>query len=192
MRKAIVVAGLVCLLAGPAAAQVEAGDGLVWFNGGAALGKGAKYGETINGVVVSFAYEKREWDAPTSVGISIGYAEIDDEVPSGNDNINYSIRTIPFYLGGKYWFGQSRLQGYAGLALGIYLGTQRESTVGTPTDDWNASATGFGLGVPVGAAISLSDSVLLNVNYTFNWLWGNDFLKNDALHTFSIGIGFKT
>ena len=68
------------------------------------------------------------------------------------------------------------------------VGREEEEVGGSYTSE---SALGFGLGVPVGVVLSLGETIMLDAHYNLNWLWGNDFLDNDIINAFSVGIGFK-
>jgi hypothetical protein len=176
------------------------------LNVGYATGTSAVTGDNIDGGAMSLDFQKLGWESPWSGGFSIGYGKVNQtlsEVNAAGDTsttTDNTISTVPVYLGGKYWLGgaEKRFQGYIGLAFGMYfsqLQTNVSSNIGVQDQPVSGgftseTALGFGLGVPVGIAVSLGDSILLTANYTLNWLWENEFLENDILNTVSLGLGF--
>ena len=103
-----------------------------------------------------------------------------------------TTNSIPFYLSGKYWLGQSKVQGFIGAGLGTYFtwATKEVDLTGESVSHFDEDP-GLGLVSPIGLSWSISESMLLTGNYTFNWLWSNELLKNDALHAFRLGLGFN-
>jgi hypothetical protein len=95
------------------------------------------------------------------------------------------------YVGGKYWLGKSKIQGYLGAAIGVYFTWLDRQNVATGESFSSVEKTGFGLGVPIGGTFSIGETVFINANYTLNWLWENELLKNDLLHSFNLGLGYK-
>ena len=200
--KVAVITLAIVLLVANAHAGVKPGDGLLILNVGYAMATSKSTGDAIDGAFFGLDYQKLDWNKPVSGGFSIAYGEIHESI-SGADSTeaDITVSTVPVYLGGKYWLGSGdgRLQGYLGLAFGTYfsqLKTSVTSTVGIQDETYSGSFTsetalGFGLGVPVGVALSLGESLLLTANYTLNWLWENEFLDNDILNSFSLGVAFR-
>jgi hypothetical protein len=94
-----------------------------------------------------------------------------------------------------HWFGENRIQGFLGVAFGMYFSeltvsvdpVYDEASGGSLT---SGTAANFRLGIPPGLSISISDSIMLNANYTLNWLWDNPFLDNNLIHAVGVGVGF--
>jgi hypothetical protein len=188
IRIVLTAIALICL-AGVATAQITPGDGLIIVNGGYSTGQVDVTDETIDGIIISATYEKLDWRKPISFGFNIGYSSMTFDTVEGTETVNREVRTFPMYVGGKGYLGKGRIQGYAGGALGLYFSSLKTTVPGV--FETTVSTTGFGLGVPIGGVLSISKGVFINLNYTLNWLWSNEFIKNDLLHTFNVGIGFN-
>lgn len=190
-RISVLIAAAAFVTAGTAAAQIGQGDGLLVFNGGYVTGSSAISGENIDGGIISFAYEKLDWSSPFSFGFSIAYTSVDGDSGSGSNRVRTSANSVPMYFGGKYWLGKSKVQGYLGVALGLYFSWLDKEYVETGDSYSSIETTGMGLGIPIGGTFSIGKTVFINANYTLNWLWDNEILKDDLLHAFNLGIGFK-
>jgi hypothetical protein len=190
---AIIISAVVSVVApfGTAEAQVIPGDGLLTVNGAYVFGTGAATGESIDGGGINLAYEKLDWNKPMSFGFSIGYTSATGDSGVAASRVKTSTNSVPLYLGGKYWLGQNKFQFYVGAALGVYFSWLKTEFVETGESSDSVGATGFGMGVPIGAAVSIGETVVINGNYTLNWMWSNDFFDNDLLHAFNIGLGFR-
>jgi hypothetical protein len=192
LAKTLMFAMSVTLLAaGAAVAQIGPGDGLLTINGGYVTGSSAATDQTIDGGMISLTYEKRDWSNPLSVVINIGYASASGDSGSGSSRVETSTNSIPVYFGGKYWLGKSKIQGYLGAAIGVYFSWLNREVVATGESFSSIEKTGLGLGVPIGGTFSIGETVLINANYTLNWLWENELIKDDLLHSFNLGLGFR-
>jgi opacity protein-like surface antigen len=184
------------LLASAANAGMKPGSSAFFLNLGYATGKAAETGDNLDGGLVNLEYQKMDWSYPVSFGASIGYGEIHENIDGDSSRTSNSVESIPVYLGGKYWFWEDKIQGFVGVAFGMYfseLTVSVSSDSGSPIDgDYRSeTAVNFGFGFPLGVSISLSDTVMLNASYALIWLRGNPFLDNDLLHTFNVGVGFS-
>jgi outer membrane protein W len=195
MRRSGLVLAAVLLLVGAGAvhAQVEPGDAVMTVNLGYAVSNFAGTDITVDGGQISLAYEKLDWGKPASFGFAIAYMSLqgEDDVTPVSNRTRTSIQSLPLYLGGKYWLGQSKIQGYLGVALGVYFSWLEITLAQTGEEVSRSSATDFGIAVPLGGTLSISQSMFINANYTLNWLWDSRFLKDDLLHTFNVGLGWK-
>jgi len=187
----VVVAIAIVSLPGAALAQVTPGDGLLTVNGGYIFGTSAVTSESVDGGAITLTYEKLDWNKPVSFGFSVGYSSATGDSGSASTQIKTSTNSVPFYLGGKYWLGQNKFQFYIGAALGVYFSWVSSEVVETGESHESVGTTGFGMGIPIGAAVSIGETLFINGNYTLNWLWSNEFFENDLLHAFNIGIGFR-
>jgi hypothetical protein len=191
MRTALMTAVLLLATTAVAKAQVTPGDELLILNAGYLTGTSAATDSTVDGAALTLTYEKLDWDKPLSFGFSIGYGTAQGDSGRGADRVEFSTNTVPFYMGGKYWLGKNKIQGYVGVAIGVYFSWLNAQHVDTGESYSSVGTTGLGLGVPLGGALSIGKSVFVNANYTLNWLWENDLFKDDLLHSFNVGIGLK-
>ena len=195
LRKASLFLLAIMVSVGSAHAGVKPGDGILFLNVGYANGKSTVSGNNLDGGVFGFDYEKMDWGNPVSGGIMAGYSKIHESVSS--DTTDYTITTMPIFLGGKYWFGKDKIQGYVGAAFGMYFAKLEASAstvvAGKPVGGSYTSETGLGvgLGIPVGVAFSVGKTVMLSANYMLNWLWDNKFLDNDIINSASAGVIFR-
>ena len=187
----LVIAAAIIFPLGTAQAQVSPGDGLLTINGGYITGTSAVTTETVDGNSIMFTYEKLSPVKPMSFGFSLGYSSGTSEATEGSSTLKTSTNSIPMFLGGKYWLGQSKFQFYLGAALGVYFSWLDTEIVETGESYDSVGTTGFGMAIPIGAAVSISEGVIINGNYTLNWLWSNEYFENDIVHAFNIGLGFK-
>lgn len=204
VRKVSLLVLAITMLVSSAHAGVTPGHSVLIVNVGYASGKSVTTGENVDGGIIGLDYQKLGWNGGWSGGFSIGYGEIQQTITGtgvGADTteVDNTISSVPIYLGGKYWIGsgENRFQGYVGLAFGMYFSELTTSATGTVgkqpvSGSYTSESTlGFGLGVPVGVSFSLGESILLTANYTLNWLWDNEFLDNDIMNNFSLGLGFR-
>jgi outer membrane protein W len=179
------------LVAATAVAQIGPGDGLLTLNGGYVTASSAATDQTIDGGMMSLTFEKLDWANPVSLAFNIGYATASGDSGAGTSRVETSTNSVPVYVGGKYWLGKSKIQGYLGAAIGVYFTWLDRQNVATGESFSSVEKTGFGLGVPIGGTFSIGETVFINANYTLNWLWENELLKNDLLHSFNLGLGYK-
>ncbi|UCH84501.1 MAG: outer membrane beta-barrel protein [Candidatus Latescibacterota bacterium] len=184
------------LLAGSANAAMKPGSSAFFANLNYAIGKLAETSDNVDGGFVGLEYQKMDWTYPVSFGFSIGYGEINQDEEADSSRTSYSMSSVPVYLGGKYWFGEDKVQGFLGVAFGMYFSTLTLSVADKYEggDEWShnsETATNFGLGFPLGVSVSIGDTVMLTASYKLNWLWGNPFLDNNLLHAFGVGVGFS-
>lgn len=189
-----VLTAVVALIgAATAQAQVEPGDGILTVSFGYSLAHTAASNDEVTGTRIGLAYEKLDWSAPGSFGFAIGYSSVqgEDDVQPVSSRSRTSTESVPLYLGGKYWLGKSKIQGYLGVALGMYISWLEVTNAQTGEKISTDTTTGFGLGIPLGGTWSLGPTLLISANYTLNWLWDNEFFKDDLLHTVNLGLGFR-
>ena len=183
------------LLVSSAHAGMKPGSSAFFLNLGYATGKAAESGDNLDGGLINLEYQKMDWSYPVSFGASIGYGEIHHNTEGDLTRTSNSVESIPVYLGGKYWFGEGKIQGFVGVAFGMYFSelTLSASDSGSLIDgDYRSeTAVNFGFGFPLGVSISLGDTVMLTASYAINWLRGNQFLDNDLLHTFNVVVGLS-
>ena len=194
MRRYCHIVILVVLLAGAesATAQVVPGDALITVTGGYAFGKSAFEGKTVDGGSVAFSFDKLGYDRPLSVLFAFAFSSLDSDEQEANRRVKRSIWSVPFFLGAKYWFGEGKVQGYAGAALGVYFSTLNTTIIETDETYSSVVSNGWGLGVPLGLSAAVSSDVLLTGGFSLNWLWENEFFENDLLYSVNLGLTFKT
>jgi hypothetical protein len=185
-----IVAALLLSAGGASAAGIGPDDSMLWLNGGAVAGNSEYSGARINGPHLSIGYEQMDPEKPFSVGFNFGYLTVKDEGVAHPDTMTgRDISSAPLYLGGKGWLGKGTFQGYGGLALGVYITTTKTNFATKPSD--TVVRTGFGMGVPIGFTISLGKMFALDFNYTLNWLWSNNAIQDNIVHSLNGGIGIK-
>jgi hypothetical protein len=172
-------------------AQVEPGNGLIIFNAGHVWGTSALTDDSVDGGALTFTYEMLQPVKPLSIGINIGYSSAQGDSGAGADQIKTNTNSVPFFFGGKYWLGKNKFQAYVGAAFGIYFSWFSRELVTTGERYDSIGDTGFGMAIPLGMAVSVSDKMFISANYTLNWLWEGDLLKDDILNSVNIGLGFK-
>jgi hypothetical protein len=188
-RVGLVIA-LMLVSAGTAVAGFSFDESTIWLNGGVAVAKSDSSGQRVNGPYLNLGYEMMDNDKPISVGFNFGYLRVQDWPTAHRDTMTKrTISSAPLLLGGKYWLGKKAVQGYFGLALGVYITSTKTEFATRPSN--TAVQTGFGVGIPVGATVSLGTRFALNFNYTLNWLWSENHLQNDLAHAFNAGVGFR-
>jgi hypothetical protein len=195
VRIAFLWALAILVSVGGAHAEVKSGDTVLFVNAGYVSGRSSISGDNIDGAGVSLEALSLVGEKSLSAGFVVGYGQIQQSVAEDSTRRDYTISTLPILLGGKLWIGRGAIQGYVGLAFGAYFG-HLESTLSSTAevgagDLTSKSTVGFGVGVPLGAALSLGESIVLSANYTFNWFADNEFLEDDLLNTVSVGVGFK-
>jgi len=155
IRVVVVLVVGALLFAGGAQASMQGGDSVIFFNLGYATGKSAISGDNVSGGLAMLEFQKRDFGGPISGGLSIGYGELHESVAGDSLRVDYSLRTVPLMIGGRYWLGEGRLQGNVGIAFGMYFSRLTRSRVPTTsttiegatyTDD---AAADFGLSIPV-------------------------------------------
>lgn len=191
MRKLIaaILFTLVCVL--PASAQVTMGDQIITIGGGYSYGTLKNFDDqTVDGGMLGITLDQVGNSKPISFAVSFGYSRV-DMVEDTGQVIRRSVVTWPLGAGARAWLGQSKVQGYAGALIAVYFSsmTVTNESIG---ESYTAFATsGWGMQIPLGVVLNLSPKVFINAGYTLNWLWSNDALANDMMHSFVAGLGFK-
>ena len=145
-----------------AIAQVAPGDELFTVAGGYGFGEATVSGETIDGGSISFAFDKLGGAKPLSILFAFGYSTLTSDTQESGELVKRSISSVPFYLGAKYWLGQGKLQAYAGAAVGVYFSRLETTVIATEESFTAVQSTGWGMAVPLGLSVALTDDVLLN------------------------------
>ena len=190
MKKWMMMLCCVLFIAPGVSAQIQAGDQFIVLGGGYGLGTLTDNDLTLDGGMLGLSIEHRQAGRKWSFATSFGYTRLDNS----EDTVGQSRRTVtswPLALGAKWWLGESKVQGYLGAQLAVYFSSV-ETTIAGSNDSYTSFATsGWGLVVPVGVTLSVSPKSFINAGYRLNWLWSNDILKDDILHMFVVGLGFK-
>ena len=184
-----------CLLsAGSAHAQWETGSTLVTLNVGYVGATSELSDETLHGGTVNGSIEYVVPDQPVAIGLLVSFITGDEtlDVPIAADStaaVNVSVHSFPMYLTSKFWFGGSRVRGYAGMGLGIQSMSVEQSS---PETGYSVQThTSLAVGIPLGLAVFLSDVFFVN-GYGMLNLFGNNSAYSDNWNaTASLGIGFK-
>ena len=127
-----------------------------------------------------------------SGGFVIAYSNTSaDSLNAGGDKIDrlnkVSYEVIPVALFGKMYFGSETFRGYVGAGFGIQF-----SNINYFTENGQVTAfeSGFLISGMAGANFYLSESILLNANYSINYL-GNSYYQDGLAQNINIGIGFQ-
>jgi len=173
-----------------AQAEFRPGATLLIFDAGYSIGTNRATDEKLDGWGPTLSLEKVDKDGKYSLGFSVARIayETDVDTSSASEFDAYSVETTPFVITGKGYFGSgSRAKFYAGLGMGVYSAKVNRYK----GSQWSPeSFGGVAIEVPVGGYIYASESIFLNLGYTFNWL-SNSPMKSNMAHTFRLGIGFQ-
>jgi hypothetical protein len=146
----------------------------------------------LNGNTFSLSYEKTDFDGLWSAGFVINYSTMSgDSLNSGGNKVNrinkVSYQVIPVSGFCKVMFGSDKLRGYVGAGLGIHFSN---ITYFTENRQITASESGLLVSGLAGGYWFLSETVLLNANYSINYL-GNSYFRDGLAQNINIGIGFQ-
>jgi hypothetical protein len=73
----------------------------------------------------------------------------------------------------------------------VYFSTL-ETTVVSSGNQYNSqSMSGTGLSIPVGAVFNIGKRANINLRYTLNFLFDNDYLKDGIVNSFGLGLGIN-
>ena len=175
-----------------AQAQYKNGSGLLLFNVGWTMASPEDIEADLDGNTFSLSFEKSDFDGLLSCGFVIAYSRTSaDSLNAGGDKIDrlnkVSYEVIPVTLFGKVYFGSDTFRGYAGAGIGIQF-----SNINYFTQNGQVTAfeSGFLISGMAGANFYLNENILLNANYSINYL-GNSFYKDGLAHNINIGVGFQ-
>jgi hypothetical protein len=119
-------------------------------------------------------------------GFSMGYILTNSEIHEQGLDADVSIRTIPMYYAPKFMIGGERLKAFAHAAIGMQFAKFKiEGDVDGKDNDW-----GFFGGIGVGAMISFSRTVFMNLEYEFDYM-SNTYYANGIINTVQVGIGLN-
>ena len=175
-----------------AQAQYKSGSGLLIFNVGWTMASPEGIEADLNGNSFSMSYEKTDFSSQWSGGFVIAYSNTSaDSLNAGGDKIDrlnkVSYEVIPVAFFGKFYFGSDTFKGYAGAGFGMQF-----SNINYFTENGQITAfeTGLLISGMAGANFYLSEDILLNANYTINYL-GNSYYQNSLAQNINLGIGFQ-
>jgi hypothetical protein len=172
-------------------AQVTSGQQYLSFNVGYASGKLASTGTQVDGGGFRFAYERVLGNAPVSVVATFSYTLIEDQNADPLGIYKRAARIYPLGLGARLWLGKRRFQAYGGGLLAVYFSWLETRLMSDNTTYSVEPASGWGTSVPLGLSYSVSEQIVLNLEYTLSWLWSADALENKLLHLLGAGVGFR-
>jgi hypothetical protein len=176
----------------PTLAQYNPGSTLILFNVGWTLASPEGIDADLDGNTFSFSYEKTAFDGAWSAGFAINYSTMSaDSLNSGGNKVDrvnkVSYQVIPVSVFGKLMLGSDKLRGYVGAGFGVQFSNIHYFTqIGQIT----GYESGFLFSGLAGGYFFLSKSVLLNANYSINYL-ENSFFRDGIAHNINIGIGFQ-
>lgn len=185
-----VAISLCIMFAAPALAQVSEGDKFLILGGGYATGQIKSTGETVEGAGFGLSIEQRGIGHKFSLAATFGYMRLD---PKSNDTAvsKQYATSFPLFVGFKFWLSESKIQPFAGLLVGVHFAQLNRVSVVSGESYPEVSTSGYGMNIPLGVALSVSDEMFINIGYTFNWLWDSGVFKDDMLHFVNAGLGFE-
>jgi len=177
-------------LAAPAAAQVLEGDQILILGGGYSRANIKTTGEAVDGGGIGLSMEQRGIGHNFSLAATFGYMRLD---PKSNDTAvsKQYVTSFPLFVGFKFWLSDSKIQPFAGALFGVHFAQLNRVSIVSGESYPEVSTSGYGMNVPVGLAISVSDEMFINIGYTLNWLWDSGVFKDDLLHFVNVGLGFQ-
>ena len=191
MKKLLTIACIVIAGYSAASAQFVAGEQYLTLSGGYAFGSLKAGGKSIDGGGVNLSFDDRNFGSkPVSLAITFGYAQLEEE-PDSVGLAQRTVSTWPLGVGAKAWLGESKVQGYVGTLLTVYFSSLKSSTEATSESYTVATKSGWGLAVPAGVALNISERAFLRVGYELNWLWSNEFVESSLVHMFVAGVGLQ-
>jgi hypothetical protein len=138
------------------------------------------------------SYEKSDYQGRLAGGVTIAYSttSADSLTASGQElnrlnSVTYEV--IPAMLYGKVLFGSPKAKGYIGGGVGIGFSNVKYFTQNVQVE---GSDSGFLVGGVAGLNVFLNETILLNANYSLNYL-GNSYYKDGLAHNINIGLGFQ-
>ena len=175
-----------------AQAQYKAGSGLFIFNVGWTMASPEDIEADLNGNTFSMSYEETDLFSSFSGGFVLAYSNTSaDSLSAGGGKIDrlnkVSYEVIPVAFFGKLYFGSETFRGYAGAGLGVQFSNINYFTQNGQVTAWESGILISGM---AGANFYLSEDILLNANYSINYL-GNGYYQDGLAHNINIGIGFQ-
>jgi outer membrane protein W len=192
MKQFSVILLILLISIGFTQAQYKSGSGLLIFNAGLTMASPEDIEADLEGNTFSLSYEQSDFDGMWSFGFTIAYSKTSaDSLTAGGNAVNrlnkVSYEVIPVAFYGKVNFGSEKFRGYAGAGLGVQFSNINYFAQ-------NAQVTAYESGILIsglaGASFYLSESVLLNANYSINYL-ENSYYRDGLAHNINLGIGFQ-
>ena len=135
------------------------------------------------GTAFMLAFEKLSYNSTSSMGFGFTFMNVQGETDSlGTSN----LASIPMTIYAKAIFGPRWIKAYAGGGIGVHL-TRFEAGETSNVVDYQS---GFVATIPLGFYVSLGESLLINVGYSFNWM-SSTFVDGGVAHIVSVGIGYQ-
>jgi outer membrane protein W len=177
---------------GLAQAQHKPESGLLIFNVGFTEASPEDSDNNLHGNTFSLSYEKSDYQGRLAGGVAFAYLKTsaDSLTASGQElhrlnSVSYEV--IPAMLYGKVLFGSPKAKGYIGGGVGIAFSNVKYFTQNVQVE---GADSGFLVGGIAGLNIFLNETILLNANYSLNYL-GNSYYKDGLAHNINLGLGFQ-
>ena len=175
-----------------AQAQYKAGSGLLIFNVGWTMASPEDIEADLNGNTFSMSYEKTDFLSQWSGGFVIAYSNMSaDSLSAGGEKqdrlnkVGYEVIPVSFF--GKVNFGSEKFRGYVGAGFGMQFSNINYFTQKGQVTAWESGILISGL---AGINFYLSEDILLNANYSINYL-GNSYFRDGLAQNINLGIGFQ-
>ena len=177
---------------GLAQAQHKPESNILIFNVGFTEASPEDSDNNLHGNTLSLNFEKSDWQGRLAGGVSIAYSKTSaDSLTAAGQELSrlnsVSFEVIPAMLYGKVLFGSPKAKGYIGGGVGIHFSNVKYFTQNVQVQ---AESSGFWVGGVAGLNVFLSETILLNANYSLNYL-SNSYYKDGLAHNVNIGLGFQ-
>lgn len=175
-----------------AQAQHQPESNILIFNVGFTEASPEDSDNNLHGNTLSLNFEKSEWQGRFAGGVSIAYSKTSaDSLSAAGQELNrlnsVSYEVIPAMLYGKVLFGSPKAKGYIGGGVGIQFSNVKYFTQNVQIESSNS---GFLVGGLAGLSVFLNETILLNANYSLNYL-SNSYYQDGLAHNINIGLGFQ-
>jgi hypothetical protein len=177
---------------GSSFAQYKSASSLLIFNAGWTFATPEDVDADLSGNTFSLSWEQTQYSGVWSFGFTLAYSNTsaDSLNAAGSkvkrvNKVSYEVLPVSFFA--KAMFGSDKLRGYVGAGLGIQFSNIHYFTQNVQVTGYES---GFLLSGTVGGYFFISESVLLNANYSINYL-GNSYYQDGLAHNINIGLGFQ-
>jgi hypothetical protein len=177
---------------GSSFAQYKPASSLLIFNAGWTSATPEDIDADLSGNTFSLSWEQTDLGGIWSCGFAMAYSKTSADSLNADgskvkriNKVSYEVVPVTFFA--KAMFGSDVLRGYVGAGLGIqfsninYFAERGQIT---------AYESGFSVSGTAGGYFFISESVLLNANYSLTYL-GNSFYQDGLAHNINIGLGFQ-
>jgi hypothetical protein len=188
-RVTTVLLVLLVVTATTAVAEIGPGRAMISIGGSYFGGKLESTGELVNGTAMNLGLDVVHPVKPISLLVAFSWGQMTRQDEETSGRVERSLQTWPTFIGGRLWLGPRWIKLSFGAAAGVWF-----SSLDTRIDGVTVNSTsdeGFGLMFPIGASLSITRGLNLNVGYAANVLLDTTSLENDLLHAVNVSLGFS-